>query len=419
MDEYRYSWSRTLRRVGFVEAALALERPFQGSFLHWRWETLATVCAEITRLRWVLEQFFQANIFGPLEDSTLLGGVQELLADGSFLVWTETMGGILAIAERARKWGSWCPCHAPDSKEECSLRSRRLHQAQVCKEAEDMRGRLDLQVCEGHFQIQEEMSRLCSLLVADTRLRFDWLTTLPYLFANITNPDIATQTLEQWAAHAEHTHHRVTRRIMHALKPDIVKVSAGGAPPQALRHEKRIFRLVPLSEASIEGYHAQLAREVSRAHSATLPCVFAKLRAQPNFDRIRVVSMKPGGRESVAFEFNRYKRILQTTHTNRSRWMKYAEFRSTFYRLRDCAVGSLEALGSPWVLALSPKVVDKTTMQLMRHEFLTKVLKPMSSTRSCRVAATASRRGTAFVSSRSWHGGRARRCWWTPARRAA
>lgn len=49
-----------------------LEAPFLGSFLNWRWETIAVVAAELKRLRAAMQQHFAPGFFGKLEDATLL-----------------------------------------------------------------------------------------------------------------------------------------------------------------------------------------------------------------------------------------------------------------------------------------------------------------------------------------------------------
>ena len=54
-------------------------------------------------------------------------------------------------------------------------------------------------------------------------------------------------------------------------KQDIQIVAAGGPPSAAVVAEQEHFRAAPLSEGSIEGYHAVVAHILSRAHGAKAP----------------------------------------------------------------------------------------------------------------------------------------------------
>lgn len=58
-----------------------LEAPFLGSFLSWRWKTIAVVAAELRRVRAAMQDHFAPDFFGKLEDATLLSDVTRLCAD--------------------------------------------------------------------------------------------------------------------------------------------------------------------------------------------------------------------------------------------------------------------------------------------------------------------------------------------------
>ena len=72
-----------------------------------------------------------------------------------------------------------------------------------------------------------------------------------------------------------------------------------------------MFRLLPLSEASIEGYHAEVQRIVNRGFASTAPWVFSNLRLQSNLERLQSWCARPAGLSIVSFEWSRHKRILQ------------------------------------------------------------------------------------------------------------
>lgn len=381
IDDYRYAWARCLRRAGLDSEATMLEQRFAGSFLHWRWETLVMVCSEISRLRHILRDYFQPHMFGELEDSSLLGDLSDILRDDGFLVWVAKLAELLGLAEAARRWGGWCSCCPAGHNEPCPARSRRLHEARnrvelFFQDLQQWRRGVTLESCAGKLAVQADMWQASGVLFAEVRLRMGWLSQLPYLVVRICEPAVAQQALDQWEAKADMLHHRVTRRLMHELGDDIRVVARGGAPSGALRREQRLARLTPLSESSIEGYHAEVQREVCRAHASRLAWVFARLRAVANIDRIAQFASGRRADEVLAYEWNRYKRVVQVSRNERAKRMGGRAFRSLFYRTRDDAVGCVNPSGDRWSSSLSAKLPPQSIMHLVRHDYLAKLLTP-------------------------------------------
>lgn len=124
-------------------------------------------------------------------------------------------------------------------------------------------------------------------IVAFIRAKFDFLNHVPYLFANASDPTTAKTILEQWDGRPESQHHRVAKHVMHKLRQDLEVVALGGRASRDLLAEEQVFRSFSLSEASIEGYHAEVAKVCARAHAGKAPYVFAEIRLRANLDRIR------------------------------------------------------------------------------------------------------------------------------------
>ena len=234
--DYRDTWARALRRGGaWAEAEITMHK-FSGSFLHWRWEALPEVCQELQRLRHILTNFWMPKAFGKLEDGALLGEVDDILNCPRFLPWVDKLAVVLKQAEELRLWGTWCPCHDMKFQGECPRRSRRLHEARARVEAfvRDVlmtRSGFDEAAArsapgEPDFDIHVQMADACGVLVSEVKMRFAWLSKLPYLFANITDQQTAELALAEFEATPNQ--HRVTKRIMHVLRADIICVAEGG-----------------------------------------------------------------------------------------------------------------------------------------------------------------------------------------------
>ena len=104
---------------------------------------------------------------------------------------------------------------------------------------------------------------------------------------------------------------QVTQWMMQAYARDIKRVADGEEASPALKAECEAFQLTPLSEAEIEGYHAQVQKLVSRGAAAHPPWIFAQMRLGHNIERIRRWLSTPSGEKVVAHEWRRYKRVVR------------------------------------------------------------------------------------------------------------
>lgn len=131
-----------------------------------------------------------------------------------------------------------------------------------------------------------------------------------------------------------------------------------------------VFRLMPLSEASIEGYHAAVAKACARVHAGQIPYIFAELRMTSNLDRLKKWCSTAIGKEVVCFEWMRYKRVLRLSNETLSPKMTKLQFRQLFYRLRAEAVGPVHTLSDSWALRMGPSPRERGIANKLRHELV-------------------------------------------------
>lgn len=210
-------------------------QPYKGSFLQWRWETLAEVLSSIVRLLPIFRRFFQPEHFGKLEDKNLLAEVTLLSTDLEFLAWCEQLHQAVQLAEVARKWGTGCCCHAMCDATACDMKSRRLHEAperfdSFCEDLARHRDSLSLLSCRGFATVERVVFAFCNSLLAGARLKFAWLRKAPYTFANMSNKIVTQSILQETQGVPPERSHRVTRATLEELGEDLQAVATGGAP---------------------------------------------------------------------------------------------------------------------------------------------------------------------------------------------
>ena len=85
----------------------------------------------------------------------------------------------------------------PD-KGPCDFRSRRLHEARrevnsCITDLGEYAYWLTLEQCGGHVTVFAEVKQFCSACIAEIRLRFQYLYTVPFLFANVCDKGVAVE----------------------------------------------------------------------------------------------------------------------------------------------------------------------------------------------------------------------------------
>ena len=116
MTEYRKTWAESLRSAGKHAEANELDKAYEGSFLHWRWETIAVAYKELQRLMFIFTYAFN-YIWGATQEPELVADFCKYAHDTELLAHITAMKPPLAIMESTRKWGTWCSCGPLDSKE--------------------------------------------------------------------------------------------------------------------------------------------------------------------------------------------------------------------------------------------------------------------------------------------------------------
>ena len=206
---------------------------------------------------------------------------------------------------------------AVDNTAVCPFRSRRLHQArdridELCFALLQHSRELSHEHCDLLVSVQQGILQFCSIVVSTTRVKFSSLSEPPYLFCNVCTRTVAAEVLAFCDAVPTGRLHRVTRYMMENYGEDIKRVADGGDATGALKAEESIFRHTPLTEAPIEGYHAQVARTCARAHGVRAPFVFSDIRLRRNLIRLQRWCRAPAGMDIVAYEWTRFKRVVKT-----------------------------------------------------------------------------------------------------------
>jgi len=379
--DYRHVWAAAMERVGKHGMAEQLRTPFGASFASWRFETLPDALGELHRLSEVCTKFFSKPVFGAIEDTSLLNEVAAVCTDAEFWTWLKVLSGPMCAMERARLWGTWCSCHDASDKSPCPNKSRRLHEVHsrldtLAKELLDWQSGLSIQACDGRLGVMLQAQEFAASAVSEIRLRFRWAGQVPYLFSNVCDRTAASRIMEQWLDTPKDNHHRVTVNVLAKHAEAIQAVAGGGLASAELQALQCRFRQIPLNEAPIEGYHAEVQRVCARAHGGREAFVFAELRLRSNIERLRRWYDKLCGRSIVAYEWNRYKRVLRLTDSNISRDLKCKrkDFEGKFYRLRAHAFGDVSALGAVWHHRLSGSFCGRSDFVKLKKDYLTQAM---------------------------------------------
>lgn len=204
-------------------------------------------------------------------------------------------------------------------------------------ELQGFQTQLRLEGCGGDAHVLQDVLQFVGASIAVVKLRFRWLSCTPYLFANACHAPIAAGILQEHDRLGAQALHRVTVDLVSRYRVDLEAVAKGAAPTAALLAEVEVFRQCPLSEASIEGYHAEAAKVCLKSPAGKEPFVFSQLRLRSNMERLREWYAKPAGASIIQFGWTRHKALLRlgsSAHRSRGLKVTYTKFRSLFYRLR-------------------------------------------------------------------------------------
>ena len=118
--DYRFVLAEMLSLIAAREELL---KPYRASFVAWRWETLPMAVKELHRLSPVLRHHFIPDVFGKLEDQTLLKEVVSVFQSDSFHKWLAAMAPPMQGARRHTTMGQFV-CMLSIRREEALPTSR-------------------------------------------------------------------------------------------------------------------------------------------------------------------------------------------------------------------------------------------------------------------------------------------------------
>ena len=218
--------------------------------------------------------------------------------------------------EAARRWGNRCSCpeHAALQSVDCAWSSRRLQYArryidEFCARINTVRSDATMASC-GAGPAYMEFTAACGLLMARVKLKFAWLSDVPYLFAEADSPCVAQLILGKWEGPAQR---RETLWMKKNFEADIVRVAGGGQPSQALMAEILIYRTFPLSELVAEGMRRDIQVACDRGHSVKAPYAFAELRFKANMARVKEALRLEDGARNVCVAWKSFKAVTRAT----------------------------------------------------------------------------------------------------------
>jgi hypothetical protein len=87
--DYRYVWAKALLKIGRKDLADELLKPYLGSFVQWRWETLALVVVEIGRIGFICRHFLLLRSSGSWKTRLCWARSQPFASMLSFSVGSE------------------------------------------------------------------------------------------------------------------------------------------------------------------------------------------------------------------------------------------------------------------------------------------------------------------------------------------
>ena len=246
-----------------------------------------------------------------------------------------------------------CPCHKQDRRRgimktshQCQNKSRRLKEAISMKDefAWNLRtaaNELTLDDAEQDGQLHLWLVNALRGAAADVVTRFQYLSSIPVLFAIADTQEGASRCLMQWRVADETSHDFFSINFMRTYGADIERVASGGECRFNLQEEIRLINTAPLDESAGEGYHRGTHHVRLQCPGAKAPYIKQSLRLKENIALMKkfLAAHKRKGRQILRYDWANYKRVLQT-HT-KDRWravrMKTAAFYSRLYRMDSMA----------------------------------------------------------------------------------
>lgn len=296
-DMYSQTLGKALRAVGHVGLAEAVGAVRLPTFAEWRWGTLHTCLKGLLPFLDSLIAHFDPSPFERSREqanmSLIVGALRspEWRLQCDFVFWfTEWLTHLM-------EWGCGCACHEVQLRQgadiDCPRKGRRLHEAHMHLTAE-MRRALDTANswtvetwgCGPDFLAQAQ--GCVRLVYAMGGEKFEFLSKLPYLLAQLHLPGVRDRALEQWRSAPPAAHHRVSREFLadgSPLRAQIERMNSDGSGmAPALKAEVESLRAIPLDDSVAEGPHAKAKRVQAHARGSRFPWVASTMRLSQNLE---------------------------------------------------------------------------------------------------------------------------------------
>ena len=290
--------------------------------------------------------------------------------------------------EMFRRWSMICPCCPRTTPEErkiaakCTMKSRRLHQAsgEVQRRLEAFSNRANgirNPDCEGFGSLRVVISSCLRLASTELSRRFKYLSKVPWTFVLCDTRGGAVDFLSQADAFPMPQQDELTQRLISRFRGDLEVVANGGALSDALRNEIDIFRHIPLDESAGEGYHRSSHHTKNRAPAARAAYIKQEMRLAESIERCRTFIKNHGsvGRQVFNFEYNNFRRILQTSSRRKIRSVRMTAdaVYSRIYREDDIAKVNWESVCVRCPVVPARPMLQITNSVQIQREYLLSV----------------------------------------------
>jgi hypothetical protein len=300
-----------------------LFKSFTASLAKWRFETIWDVFTQLLERRDFCERHFKASILGKTYDPQMVQDVVAACAWPDLWTWMAAVHEhVVAPLECIRRWGMKCDCCEdqreanPKMKPKCPRASMRLPRAYayIQEQARDLLSKsrqlksTDIPCLWVLFEVRRMMTKAATILL----MKFKYMGSVPWLFANCDVADVARECLLQIRSKPIDKHESLTVH-MTLHEESLENVANGGAPSDELLCEIKALRNVPLDESPGEGFHRASHVAQNRGSCTRLPYVKASLRFKENITRVKQFMKKHPklGPRVVRYEFQNFKRVAQ------------------------------------------------------------------------------------------------------------
>jgi len=309
---------------------------FTASFVKWRYETVDDVTYQLDKVRKVLQPYMKEEMFANSQERAKILNAMQAKDDG--FMWRYVSASsreVCRSTEGARHWGMVCDCpeHIRERHEggvrsqHCWRNGRRLRGAWdfISTEAEKATARayaIREVDCENDRDAWKSMKSSLLQKASGMRLRFFYLSLVPWQFSRCDTQEGAIETMKQIRSRPLEQHDPLVQIIARTHGGYIQKVADGEEPSPELVELVKFVNLSPLNEGCGEGYHRGTTQEKTRAPASSCDHLKQANRFSQEHRRVKHFILKHGerGRRVVRYEWVNWKRVLQTTY--KARWSK-------------------------------------------------------------------------------------------------